>query len=92
LHAFDPRKCGRKTWPAIDPLVIGIFSFNAVPIHSQFKAHRGRFFFAADEWRSRSSKCFLRAMRHATSALAHTVMSGTSPAMTNVSQARLAVV
>jgi hypothetical protein len=42
-------KFGRKAWPAIDPLVIGIFSFSAAPIHSQFKASRGRFFFTADE-------------------------------------------
>jgi hypothetical protein len=36
---------GQET-PAVDPLVIGIFSFNAFPIHSQFRASRGRFFFA----------------------------------------------
>jgi hypothetical protein len=29
-------------------LVIGSFSFNAAPIHSQFKANLGMFFRAAD--------------------------------------------
>jgi hypothetical protein len=49
-------KRGSET-TATDPLIIGIFSFDAFPIHSQFKAGCGKFFFAAAAMRWRSSKC-----------------------------------